>query len=451
MFNVSIIVRRWTNVKNDEDNGAMKSLWSLLVAGLLVGCAPDRTLETLFPARALAVAVVDHPALLQAAVSGSVPGVPWSALDTQKPWGAAVLPGRLPQLVVAVALANRPGAWPEVRTWARTSGGLDGTLVGRYAVFTSPDGGPFLAGPRFDLSRVRGEGDLVQLYVDLQNLPGVTTWPWVASNLAGLRWGLGVQGDGVHLHVSTDWLPTSAVAGTLRKAGAPADVEAWSGFLGDPGAGWVVSLPPSLVASLGSAWGDRALARQWSALVPALGPRLAWQGKPRPDGSWDWAAVLESSDPQAVRQGLKALVASGELQQHFSDWALDPDTPLIYQDLPGTGDPRARLTLGPWELGLVYGRDRVRFAANPEGGQLTLGAGVPKTVEFADLPAGVRGLGTWDGGARKARGALGITNDGNLSVDLWVAGGDVRAWVEWLPGEGRRWLLATEGWFLGRP
>jgi hypothetical protein len=444
-------------------NGSMKNLGLGVLAALLflVGCTPDRTLETLVPRNSFAVVLIDHPAAVAAALGAGAGDLPWSALEGNKPWAAAVLPASPPGFFLALALADRTTAWPTVQAWARERGGLEATKLGTYAVLSSPGLPlPSVLDPdkRFDLSRVRAGGDPIAMYIDVKNVmdaadfpealrPAFVALPWAEKNLAGLRLGFSGKDGGLELRVATDWKPGAAVATLMKTWTPPSDPAAWTGLLPrSDGIGVVVSLPPSVFGAAGALVKDPALSTRWAALAPLLGPRMAAAAGPKPDGTWSWGAAVETHDPQAVRQALRTLVASGDLQKNFEAWAVDADTPVIYQDRPdGRGGVTARLSVGATAVYLGYGTDRVVVSGTPEGlGPWTLDPGVP-TVWVAGAPQGsslvaqgfIDGLG--------ARGAIRALADGNLELRLWIDAAGVKAWEERFPQAALSWLSGAGG------
>ena len=430
-------------------------LWlSLLTALVLAGCSQDRTLETLIPRNALAVVLVDHPGIVAHALEPEVGDLPWKALEGGKPWAAAVLPGPIPGFLLALALADDPSAWENVQAWARQRGGLDAVRFGSYAVLSSPGApAPAVFDPegRFDLGRVRG-GDPVEAYLDIRNwgesglLPVSGWWAapmgWVQRNLAGIRLGLTTKDGGLEVKLTTDWQPGSPAAEGLRRAGNPADLAAWTGNLPLTGGGLAVSVPRPLFEALGSVFGDSALARRWSALAPLIGPRLAVSVTPGTDGSWSWAAALESRDPQAVRQAVKTLIAGGYLQRHFAQWALDLDTPLIYQDRPGAGGIRTVITLGPGTVQIGYGEDRVAFAGGTGAVEVLDRWSKPAVAAswYREVPAAPSLVATGFWGGLGARGAVKLLPDGNMELRVWVDAGALKGWQERFPQVARSWL-----------
>lgn len=445
-----------------------KSLWFSLVAVLIfAGCSVDRTLDSLIPRNSLAVVLVEHPALA-VQVLGSDGTFPLKSLDTGKPWAAAAVPANPPGFLIAVALADKPEAWPQLIQWARERGGLTAGRVGAYALLSSPGiPEPGLLDPdsRFDLARVRAGGDPVAVYLDVKNImdeadfpdalrPAFGVLPWAEKNLSGVRLGFAPKDGGLEVRLASDWKEGSEGAGWFRGWNVPADPAAWLGFLPASGGGGVVSLPMTTWASLGASL-DPALARRWKALVPFVGPKLAASVSPASEGAWNWALAVESQDPQAVRQAFKTLVAGGDLQQSFPRWALDPDTPLIYQDTSDrVGGVRARVTLGPAEFQIGYGTDRVVVAGGP-GVSTTLdrwqrpgGAPVPWTSQ---VPSGASLVGTGAVDGLGARFAGRVLADGNIELRLWVDKAGLKAWEERLPQALMGWLSGEGGWTRWEP
>lgn len=427
----------------------MKKRWfpAGLAILLLVSCAPDRTLETLVPRNALAVLLVDHPAVLSALAASGTEILPWKALDSGKPWAAAVVPSSPPGFFLALALDSGSGAWPAVQSWARNRGGLVSTRAGAYAILYSPGiPPPGILAPleRFNLARVRAKDDLVSLYVDTQNVladrglaaqVGSSRAAWIAGNFDGVRLGLARKDGGLAVRVTTDMKGDSKLKAFFRLWPAPADLSAWTGLLSSEDTiGGVVSLPPQGLLGLGASLPE-PLRRRWAAVVPVIGPRAAWTAEKRTDG-WTWTVSVESRDPQAVRQALKTLVASGELQQAFSAWSLDPDTPVIYQDKAESGGILTQIVVGSAAATLAYGPSRVTAAG---------GAGALESLRnwqrdpvaaqpwFAQAPSGAALIaqGSMDG--LGARGSLRVQRDGNLEALLWVDGAGLEAWVQRVP------------------
>lgn len=444
----------------------MKTPWILLLAvGLaLAGCSPDRTVDTLVPRTALAVVLVENPGWVEAVYGAQVRDFPWKSLDGGKPWAAAAVPGSPPGFLLALALADKPGVWETVRTWARDRGGLEAARLGSYAVLTTPgQPAPTAYDPdsRFDLSRARVAGDPVGVYVDAANLralgsgPVPALPPWVADNLAGLKVGFSEKAGGLQVRVVTDWRPGAPAARTLRFTEEPADLGPWTGLLprGD-GVGVAGKLPAEGWAELGPLLGP-GLSARWAALAPLLGPRAAVSAVPRADGTWAWAAAVEARDPQAVRQAFKTLVAGGDLQKNFGAWALDPDTPLVYRDRPdGLGGVLASVSLGSEAFQVGYGSDRVSFAG---------GAGAEEAVRawrrtsgtaapwFGEAPAGARLVASGGFDGLGARGSLGTLADGNWELRVWVDAAGLRSWEERLPQVLVQWVSGAGGWTRWEP
>jgi len=426
----------------------MKKLWFPLAALILAGCSQDKTLGTLIPRESLAVVLMDHPSFVIQALGSRVGDFPWDALDGDKPWAAAMIPSSSPGFLLALALGKPGTSWDAVQVWARDKGGLNAVRFGTYAVLVSPGlPAPAVLEPsqRFDLTRVRVGGAAAAVYIDSKNwighadLPGVPQpflafLPQVSKDLAGVRATISPRDGGLELRVSTDWKEGAAEAMQLKEVGLPADLSSWTGqFVENQGFGVAVSLPPQAMGAVGSLTSDPSLARRWAALAPLLGPRLAVSAVHRADGSWAWSAAVEARDPQAVRQALKTLVASGDLQRHFTDWAMDADTPLIYQDKPEATGVRTQVVWGIATVQLAYGEDRVALA----GGAGALDAvGVWKRPPAAPAPwyreapadASVVGGGAIDG--LGARGAVRILSDGNLEIQIWIDNSELRVWEE---------------------
>jgi hypothetical protein len=449
----------------------MKNAWLPLAAALiLASCSPDHTLESLIPKNSLAVVLIDHPNLAAAVLGPSSGDLPWKQLNTDKPWAAAAVPANPPGFLIAVSLADEAAAWPAVQTWAKDRGGLEAVKLGAYAVLTSPGlAAPTLldADQRFDLDRVRKGNDPVAVYVDVKNLLASSAvpsgWrsasplvPWAAQNLAGLRIGLAAREGGLSLRLATDWISGSVPASFLKALGPPADLALWTSRISAPqslGAAFSVSEAARTAPSF---WpGDPALTRRWAALAPLVGPRGAVSVSPRADGTWAWAAAFESPDPQAVRQAIKTLVASGDVQRHFPEWALDADTPLIYQDKPdAAGGVRTQLTLGTTVVHVSYGSDRVALAG---GAGAQESAAVWKRPAEAPAPwfreapadASVVAAGAMDG--LGARGAVRVLGDGNVELRLWVDAAGLKAWEERLPQAAMSWLSGPGGWTRAEP
>jgi len=451
-------------------NEPMKKSWFPLVAALiLAGCSIDKTLESLVPRTALAVVLIDHPSFVAQTLGTGAVGLPWGALDGDKPWAAAIVPSASPGLMLALALADQSSAWATVQAWAMEKGGLVAARVGNYAVLTSPGlPSPTLldADRRFDLGRVRVGGDPIALYIDVKNVaaqddlppalaPALSFLPAVSRDLAGIRVGFSSRDGGIEFRVSTDWREGAGPATLLKTTRAPADLSLWTAFIPDAqGVGIAASIPEGALGSIGSFLHDPALERRWSALAPLLGPRMAFSASPRADGTWAWAAAVEAKDPQAVRQALKTLVAGGEVQRHFTDWALDADTPVIYQDKPDATGVRTQLTLGAATVQLGYGNDRVALAGGA-GALESLGvwkraAATPPTwYHEAGMEASLVAGGAIDG--LGARGALRILSDGNLELRVWVAADGLKAWEGRLPQATLSWLSGSGGSRSSKP
>jgi hypothetical protein len=429
----------------------MRTLWFTLLAALtLAGCTPDRTLDSLIPRSALAVVRVGHPGAVAQALGPLGGDLPLKALDGGKPWAATVLPGAAPGFQLVLALGP-DGSWEAVQAWARQRGGLDAVRFGTYAVLSSPGlPAPALYGAeqRFDAARLAG-GDPVEAYVDVANLAasgllsglGALPAAWGQRNLTGLKLALSVREGGLEVRVTTDWRPDSPVAAVLRGAGSPADLAPWTGLLPASGLGLAVSVPRSLLDAAGPLLGDTALSRRWAALAPLIGPRVAVAAAPGP-GGWSWSAALESRDPQAFRQAVKTLIASGDLQRHFGQWALDPDTALIYQDRPDAGGVRTIVTLGPNTVQVGYGADRVALAGGPGAVEALAPWSRPALAPawYAQVPgeAALAATGSLEGLA--ARASARVLADGNVELRVWADADALKGWQEKFPQAGRPWL-----------
>jgi len=433
----------------------MKKLAPALLAALaLTACSFDRTLDTLVPGNAYGVVLVERP-LLTAQVLGQTAELPWSDLDGGKPWAAAALPGSPPIIFVALALADKPAAWSNVEAWARSKAGLAAARVGTYAVLTS---GPVRDGTSFDLTRVR-TGDLVSVYLDVRNLLAASDQfpvlksagpaaPFIEQNLAGLRLGFAAKDGGVVLTVSTDLRADSPVRPVLRGVARPGGLSLWTGlFPSGDGIRLAAALPPEVIKSVGGLVNDASWNARWTALAPLLGPGLAVSAAPRADGL-SWVAAVQTSDPQAVRQALKTLVAGGDLQRHFASWSLDADTPLIYQDKPEGGEIRTQVTLGAETIHLAWGENRVAIAGGPGAAEALVAWKRPAPAPvswFGQVPAGasVAAEGAMDG--LGARGSLRLLGDGNLELSLWTDAAGLKAWEARAPQVLRGWLGGGAG------
>ena len=444
----------------------MKKSWLLFVlpVAVLVGCTPNRTLETLVPRNALAVALVDHPAYLTAALDSSADVLPLRALNSSEPWAAAALPTSPPSFFLALALAEQASAWDEVRTWAQRRGGLAATRVGIYAVLYTPGNPPptvLEPSQRFDLAKVRAGNAPLAAYFDLHNLLADPDFsgaarqvsflvPWVQKNLLGLRVDVSPRDGGLEATLTTDWTSLSPMRSLLVKWPASGDLSRWSGLLPERnGVGIVAALSPSAIQAAGLVLEDPSLRRRWAALVPLLGPRFAVALNSGENGTFSWVAAVESRDPQAIRQALKTLVAGGELQRNFPRWALDGDTPLVYQDKPdGLGGVRAQVLVGPSVVSIGYGADRVALAGGGGAADAyrTWESDPPASAPwFHEVPPGASAVIQGSLGNQQTRGAVRVLADGNLEAKFWVDGPGLRAWKERLPQLTAGWQAAPAG------
>jgi hypothetical protein len=429
---------------------------ALLAALALSACSFDRTLETLVPANAYAVVYVEHPSLT-AQLLGQPPGdLPWASLDGGKPWAAAALTGSTPVAFVALALADKPGAWSDVEAWARGKTGLAAARAGSYAVLTS---GPTPDGPRFDLSRVR-TGDLVSVYVDVKNVLdaaagyGASFVPAPAAaalrqNAAGLHVGFAPKDGGIAVTVSSDLRADAPIRPLLRALARSPRLADWTGlFPSGDGVRLAASLPPELITAAGNLLNDPSWNAHWAALAPLLGPGLAVSASPRADGSWGWAAAVETSDPKAVRQALKTLVAGGDLQKRFASWSIDADTPLIYQDKPDGDGIRTQVTLGAETIQLAWGDDRVALAGGAGASEALLTWKRPARSPapwFGQVPSGAAVAGEGVMGGLGARGSVRVLSDGNLELAVWTDAAGLKAWEAQAPQALLGWLGGAGG------
>jgi len=431
----------------------MQKLALLLASFTLVACSFDRTLDTLVPGNAYGVVLAEQPSLT-ARLLGETFDLPWSGLDGGKPWAAALLPGTPSAVFVALALADKPSAWSDVETWARTKAGLAASRAGSYAVLTS---GPPQDTTKFDLGRVR-TGELVSVYIDADNVLAapeaasfVTSMEpaavFVRRNLAGLRLSVGTKDGGIVVRTLTDLRAGSPAKRVLKSLTRPDGLATWTGlFPAGDGVRLAAMLPPEAIQAAGGLLNDASWSARWAALSPLLGPGLAVSAVPRPDGI-AWAAAVQTRDPQAVRQALKTLVASGDLQKHFTSWSLDADTPVIYQDKPGA-ELRTQITVGADTVQLAWGTDRVA-AAGGTGASDALWAWKRPTRAavswFGQVPGGASAVAEGSFGGLGARGALRVLADGNLELSVWADDSEVKAWEAKAPQVLREWLAGAAG------
>lgn len=427
----------------------MKLCWFAvpLAAWALVGCAPDRSLDSLVPRDALAVALVDHPGDLVRTLSPPLNGLPLESLDGERPWAAIVVPGIPPGFRLLLALGRDRDRWVRLRDWATTRGGLTVEQVGTYAVLSTP-GLPaatsLAAGQRFDLDRVRAGGQPINLYINLAQvwadpsvpselLAPLSLVPGLKDQLAGVRVGLGARDHAVVVTLTTDWRPGASWARTLGTwTGAP--IGPWTSAPVRDGVALSVSLPPQAWAAGASLVGEGALRLRWAALAPFLGPRARVSAVPRADGSWAWSAAVESKDPQAVRQGLKTLVASGDVQRQFGSWALDPDTPLIYQDkVDPVAGVATTVSLGNQKVLVGYGADRVALAGGDGAlDRLRLELRPTAGPGMGDLPSQALAAGSATVDGLAVTNTLALGSDGNLTLRLRVDQENLAQWIQGL-------------------
>jgi hypothetical protein len=428
---------------------------ALVAASVLTACSFDRTLDALIPGSAYGVILADHPALT-AQLLGQTPDLPWGDLDGGKPWAAAVLPGSPPVIFVALALADKPTAWADVEAWARSKTGLAAARSGTYAVLTS---GQVQDSTRFDLSRVR-HGDLISVYLNVKNLLAPsdsfsflkTLGPAgsvIEQNLAGVHIGFGAKDGGVSVVATSDLRADAPARSALQGLGPQKSLAPWTGLFGSgDGIRLAGSFPPELVKAAGSWWKDPLWTARWNALAPLLGPGLTVAATPKADGTWSWSAAVEASDPQAVRQALKTLVAGGDLQKQFPAWSLDADTPLIYQDKPDVTGIRTQVTLGTETVQLAWGDDRVALAGGAGAAEtlVTWKRAAPAPVSwFGQVPSGSLLVGDWSFDGLGARSSLRLLADGNVELNVWTDAAGLKAWEARAPQVLQGWLGGGAG------
>ncbi len=431
-----------------------KPVLALSAALALSACTLDRTLDTLVPANAYGVVLVEQP-LLTSQLLGQTAELPWADLDGGKPWAAAALPGTPPVVFVALALADKPAAWSNVEAWARGKAGLAAARSGPYAVLTSA---PLPTGPSFDLARVR-TGDLVSVYVDVRNVMAASdqfpilkaAGPMASSieeNLAGLRLGFRGKDGGISITLATDLRPDAPAKSVLRALPRPSGLGKWTGlFSSGDGIRAAAVVPPEAIKAAGGLLNDAGWTTRWAALAPLLGPGLAFSANPRSEGL-SWVAAVETSDPQAVRQALKTMVAGGDLQKHFASWSLDADTPLIYQDKPDGAGIRTQVTLGSETVQLAWGDDRVAIAGGPGAAEALVAwkRPAPGTVPwFAQVPSGAAVTAEGQADGLGARLALRQLADGNIELTVWTDAAGLKAWESRVPQVLQGWLAGGAG------
>jgi hypothetical protein len=173
--------------------------------------------------------------------------------------------------------------------------------------------------------------------------------------------------------LQADLKPTSGWKPTLLLLAASTRLEDWTPWLDEAALlALGVQVPAASLAD-DAVWAtipDDLLRQHLKNLRQLLGPRLVFNltGGLEPASTGpEFSGVLEARDPQAVRQALKSLVASGALQRNFLQFAMDADTPLVYQDSPGGPlGVRTRVTLGPFQVNLAWGTDKVYFASGTQ-------------------------------------------------------------------------------------
>jgi len=315
---------------------------------------------------------------------------------------------------------------------------------------------PLAVDQRFDPQRL-GWGDVklfldasvAEAWLDRLGWKGIPVpWAEFRRQVSGIHLGLGAKDGGLELVVSPEFRPGPWRDGVARLK--PPTLEAWGKRMGGEGLTLDLSLPQDLGPSLGGLRPDQGWKERWGALSSVVGPGVTFQAQPRADGTWSWVAVVGSSDPQAVRQGLKALVAGGDFQALFPWVAEDGDTPVIFQDRPdGLGGVVTSLVLGSQRWLVGYGTDRVVFAGGA-GAQEAL-----RTWRRAPTSEVRHSDGTWAAAEGRldglgARGRL-VVARGQLELRVEVAARDVAAWRDRLPQAFLQWLSGEGGWTVFEP
>lgn len=437
----------------------MKQRW-LLVLGLvvaLVACTPDTTLETLVPRSSLAVLWIERPQLLPASWGLPLGELPRQLLG-QGPWAATVHSGSIPGFRLYVSLKDE-ASWPLLEEWASQRGGLEAVKVGTYAVLSSPGlpaVAPLSPEQRYDprqgtgLVRLSLDASVVEAWVDRAGWRGLPLpWAQFRQEVSGVHFGLDAKEGGLEL-VVTPLFRQGAWKAWLEGLKVPPALGQWGPRPLGEGVALGFLLPGEVKTALGALRADPGWKARWSALAPLVGPRGTIVAQPRADGSWSWAGALESSDPQAVRQALKALVAGGDFQAVFPSVAEDNDTPVIYQDRSdGLGEVVTTLVVGPQRWLVGYGTDRVVFAGGA-GAEAALRAwrrALPEAPGTQGDPW-VEASGRLDGLA--ARATLSLPR-GQLELRVKIAAPDVAGWTERLPQAFVQWLSSEGGWTVFEP
>jgi len=457
---------------NDLQGETMQKLVWFALAGLsvLVSCSPD-TLGTLVPPNALAVAYVENPAnvLVDGASlakdlgqnNTAIPeGFPLDALDLTRPWAASVLPvggdegSELPAFQVYLALVNPAKNFPRVRDFFATQGDFTGTLVENYFILStkgSPAAQLYPAGKSFDLNRAKlAEPRGVAVYISMSSVnasvlsevpkEALDYLPALQKELEGVRLGLYLtsleQVPGVRLTMQTDFKKGSHALSALKGLTGGSKLEEWSSLLDERaliGLGATLPPPSQDEEAIWAELPDPLLSRQLKNLRSLLGPRLVFNltgGMEASSKEPKFSGVLEAKDPQAVRQAVKSLIASGALQKNFLQFAMDADTPLVYQDQPGGPlGLRSRLTLGPFQVNFAWATDRVIFTSGTDLKELDSLATTPRAAHpwQGAIPPGVNVLalaspGAWGTDLKTEApvyASFKIESDGNPRFQLW--------------------------------
>ncbi len=467
------------------------------LAGLLlvVSCAPPKALDSLVPANALVVVYVEHPlsvakeflALGKALESGLPPGLanplsaspallpefPLDVLDLNRPLAAALLPFTgtdepgVPTVAVYLPLKDEKSLaflQPIAARQGLTAHQLGGS-IGNWAVLTTP-GAPvpmvLPAGKFFDLGRARlPEERGIAVFVDLKNALASTVVPEelqavfpllaaVETEVAGVLLGVyatppELTGSALRVTFQAELKPTSKALAVLH-AGKPARLEDWAPWLDDRAlVALAADLPrgTSVEAETLASVADPLLRRHLQNLRDLVGPRVAFNLTggldPESEGP-EFVGVLEAPDPHALRQALKSLIASGSLQENFLQFALDADTPLVYQDSPGGPlGLRSRLSLGPFAVNLAWGNGKAYFASGKDFAALDalVTAGRAVTTWKGLVPPGSRLLASANPVAWKlvpgttANSNAGSSAPGAVHASLTTENGVTRAQLWW--------------------
>ncbi len=447
------------------------------LAGLLflVSCAPEKALDSLIPSNALAVVFVEKPAgvaqeffALAKALGPGAPALPpefpVEVLDLNRSMAAALLPFAGAEEPGVPALAfylpiKEPQAMGPVQNFAsknRLTAYQIGGPVGNWAVLATPGAPvpmPLAAGKFFDLGRAHlSEEHGIAVYVNLKNLAGSSVvpdelrtvfplLPALETELAGVLFGVYAtepdrNGAALRLTLQTDLKPAAKTFAQLKMVKSN-KLEDWALWLDDRAlVALAVDFPSGTAVENDTlATVTDPLLRQHLTNVRALvGPRAVFNltGGLEPESAGpEFAGVLEAADPHALRQALKSLVASGAVQKNFLQFALDADTPLVYQDSPGGPlGLRSRLSLGPFAVNMAWGNGKAYFASGKDFAALDalVTAGRAVTAWKGSIPAGSSVLAAANPVAWKV---LPEATGGAVHASLKVENGNARAQLWW--------------------